>query len=139
MTPKQYLTLYFKAQNNWPANNVKVHYQTTNDTVWTDISMTQMDGSCNNYAYANIPLTGSNAIDSTSQFGFKYIYGNGWYGPGNANVPKADKNFKFTNYNTLPEVVVISEGPSYSTTAPSGCAVTSTVAYSSRRAAASSG
>lgn len=68
---KQYLTLYFQAQTNWPADNVKVHYQTTNDTVWADINMTQMDGSCNSYAYAKIPLTGSNAIDSTSQFGFK--------------------------------------------------------------------
>ena len=139
VTAKQYLTLYFQAQNNWPANNVKVHYQTTNDTVWTDISMTQMDGSCNGYAYANIPLTGSNAIDSTSQFGFMYITGGGWYGPGSANVPKADKNFKFTNDSTLPEVVVISAGPSYLTTAPSGCAVTSTAAYSSRRVAARSG
>ena len=139
VTAKQYLTLYFQAQNDWPANNVKVHYQTTNDTVWTDISMTQMDGSCNGYAYANIPLTGSNAIDSTSQFGFMYITGGGWYGPGSANVPKADKNFKFTNDSTLPEVVVISAGPSYSTTAPSGCAVTSTAAYSSRRVAARSG
>lgn len=139
VTAKQYLTLYFQAQNNWPANNVKVHYQTTNDTVWMDISMTQMDGSCNGYAYANIPLTGSNAIDSTSQFGFMYITGGGWYGPGSANVPKADKNFKFTNDSTLPEVVVISAGPSYSTTAPSGCAVTSTAAYSSRRVAARSG
>lgn len=139
VTAKQYLTLYFQAQNNWPANNVKVHYQTTNDTVWTDISMTQMDGSCNSYAYANIPLTGSNAIDSTSQFGFMYITGGGWYGPGSANVPKADKNFKFTNDSTLPEVVVISAGPSYSTTAPSGCAVTSTAAYSSRRVTSRSG
>lgn len=139
VTAKQYLTLYFQAQNDWPANNVKVHYQTTNDTVWTDISMTQMDGSCNSYAYANIPLTGNNAIDSTSQFGFMYITGGGWYGPGSANVPKADKNFKFTNDSTLPEVVVISAGPSYSTTAPSGCAVTSTAAYSSRRVAARSG
>ena len=136
---KQYLTLYFQAQTNWPADNVKVHYQTTNDTVWADINMTQMDGSCNSYAYAKIPLTGSNAIDSTSQFGFMYITGGGWYGPGSANVPKADKNFKFTNDSTLPEVVVISAGPSYSTTAPSGCAVTSTAAYSSRRVAARSG
>lgn len=140
VTAKQYLTLYFQAQNNWPANNVKVHYQTTNDIDWTDISMTQMDGSCNSYAYANIPLTGSNAIDSTSQFGFMYINGSGWYGPGRADVPKADdKNFKFTNDSTLPEVVVISAGPSYSITAPSGCAVTSTAAYSSRRVAARSG
>lgn len=79
---KQYLTLYFQAQTNWPADNVKVHYQTTNDTVWADINMTQMDGSCNSYAYAKIPLTGSNAIDSTSQFGFKYISGDTskWYG-----------------------------------------------------------
>lgn len=139
VTAKQYLTLYFQAQNNWPANNVKVHYQTTNDIDWTDISMTQMDGSCNNYAYANIPLTGSNAIDSTSQFGFMYINGSGWYGPGRADVPKADdKNFKFTNDSTLPEVVVISAGPSYSTIAPSGCAVTSTAAYNSRRVAARS-
>lgn len=139
VTAKQYLTLYFQAQNNWPANNVKVHYQTTNDAVWTDINMTQMDGSCNGYAYANIPLTDSNAIDSTSQFGFMYITGGGWYGPGSANVPKADKNFKFTNDSTLPEVVVISAGPSYSTTAPSGCAVTSTAAYSSRRVTSRSG
>lgn len=139
VTAKQYLTLYFQAQNDWPANNVKVHYQTTNDTVWTDLSMTQMDGSCNSYAYANIPLTGSNAIDSTSQFGFKYIKGNGWYGAGKGNVPKDGDNFKFTNGNELPEVVVISAGPSYSTTAPSGCAVTSASAYRSRRVAARSG
>lgn len=136
---KQYLTLYFQAQTNWPADNVKVHYQTTNDTVWADINMTQMDGSCNSYAYAKIPLTGSNAIDSTSQFGFKYINGNGWYGPGKANVPQADSNFKFTSGSELPDVVVISAGPSYSTTAPSGCAVTSTAAYRSRRVAARSG
>lgn len=139
VTAKQYLTLYFQAQNDWPANNVKVHYQTTNDTVWADINMTQMDGSCNSYAYAKIPLTGSNAIDSTSQFGFKYINGNGWYGPGKANVPQADSNFKFTDGSELPDVVVISAGPSYSTTAPSGCAVTSTAAYRSRRVAARSG
>lgn len=136
---KQYLTLYFQAQTNWPADNVKVHYQTTNDTVWADINMTQMDGSCNSYAYAKIPLTGSNAIDSTSQFGFEYINGNGWYGPGKANVPQADSNFKFTDGSELPDVVVISAGPSYSTTAPSGCAVTSTAAYRSRRVAARSG
>lgn len=139
VTAKQYLTLYFQAQNDWPANNVKVHYQTTNDTVWADINMTQMGGSCNSYAYAKIPLTGSNAIDSTSQFGFKYINGNGWYGPGKANVPQADSNFKFTSGSELPDVVVISAGPSYSTTAPSGCAVTSTAAYRSRRVAARSG
>ena len=140
VTAKQYLTLYFQAQNNWPANNVRVHYQTTNHVVWADINMTQMDGSCSSYAYANIPLTGSNAIDSTSQFGFQHINGSGWYGPGSASVPKAnDQNFKFTNDNTLPEVVVISAGPSYSITAPSGCAVTSTAAYSSRRVAARSG
>ena len=138
---KQYLTLYFQAQNNWPANNVKVHYQTTNDAVWTDINMTQMDGSCNGYAYANIPLTGSNAIDSTSQFGFKYINGNGWYGASGSSgsVPKEGDNFKFTNGSELPDVVVISAGPSYSNKAPSGCAVTSTAAYSSRRVTSRSG
>lgn len=141
VTAKQYLTLYFQAQNDWPANNVKVHYQTTNDTVWTDLNMTQMDGSCNSYAYANIPLTGSNAIDSTSQFGFKYINGNGWYGASGSSdsVPKEGNNFKFTNDSTLPEVVVISAGPSYSTIAPSGCAVTSTAAYSSHRVTSRSG
>lgn len=135
VTAKQYLTLYFQAQNNWPANNVKVHYRTTNDDVWTNINMTQMDGSCNSYAYANIPLTGSNAIDSTSQFGFEYINGNGWYGASGSSdsVPKEGNNFKFTNGSELPDVVVISAGPSYSNKAPSGCAVTSTAAYSSRR------
>lgn len=141
VTAKQYLTLYFQAQNNWPANNVKVHYQTTNDAVWTDINMTQMDGSCNGYAYANIPLTGNNAIDSTSQFGFKYINGNGWYGASGSSdsVPKEGNNFKFTNGSELPDVVVISAGPSYSNKAPSGCAVTSTAAYSSRRVTSRSG
>ena len=140
VTAKPYLTLYFQAQNNWPANNVKVHYQTTNDAVWTDINMTQMDSSCNSYAYANIPLTGSDAIDSTSQFGFMYINGNGWYGASGSSdsVPKEGNNFKFTNGSELPDVVVISAGPSYSITAPSGCAVTSTAAYSSRRVAARS-
>lgn len=139
---KQYLTLYFQAQNDWPANNVKVHYQTTNDTVWTDISMTRMDGPCNGYTYANIPLTGNNAIDSTSQFGFKYISGDTskWYGARGSSddIPKEGDNFKFTNGSELPDVVVISAGPSYSITAPSGCAVTSTAAYSSRRVAARS-
>lgn len=141
VTAKPYLTLYFQAQNNWPANNVKVHYQTTNDAVWTDINMTQMDGSCNGYAYANIPLTGSNAIDSTSQFGFEYINGNGWYGASGSSdsVPKEGNNFKFTNGSELPDVVVISAGPSYSNKAPSGCAVTSTAAYSSRRVTSRSG
>ena len=142
VTAKQYLTLYFQAQNDWPANNVKVHYQTTNDTVWTDISMTRMDGPCNGYAYANIPLTGNNAIDSTSQFGFKYISGDTskWYGARGSSddIPKEGDNFKFTNGSELPDVVVISAGPSYSITAPSGCAVTSTAAYSSRRVAARS-
>lgn len=138
---KQYLTLYFQAQTNWPADNVKVHYQTTNDTVWADINMTQMDGSCNSYAYAKIPLTGSNAIDSTSQFGFMYINGNGWYGASGSSdsVPKEGDNFKFTNGSELPDVVVISAGPSYSNKAPSGCAVTSTAAYSSRRVTSRSG
>lgn len=142
VTAKQYLTLYFQAQNNWPANNVKVHYQTTNDVDWADINMTQMDGSCSSYAYANIPLTGSNAIDSTSQFGFKYISGDvsKWYGASGSpdSVPKEGNNFKFTSGSELPDVVVISAGPSYSITAPSGCAVTSTAAYSSRRVAARS-
>ena len=139
---KQYLTLYFQAQTNWPADNVKVHYQTTNDTVWADVNMTQMDGSCNSYAYAKIPLTGSNAIDSTSQFGFKYISGDTskWYGARGSSddIPKEGDNFKFTNGSELPDVVVISAGPSYSITAPSGCAVTSTATYSSRRVAARS-
>lgn len=141
VTAKQYLTLYFQAQNNWPANNVKVYYRTTNDDVWTNINMTQMDGSCNSYAYANIPLTGSNAIDSTSQFGFEYINGNGWYGASGSSdsVPKEGNNFKFTNGSELPDVVVISAGPSYSNKAPSGCAVTSTAAYSSRRVTSRSG
>ena len=141
VTAKQYLTLYFQAQTNWPANNVKVHYQTTNDSDWTDIHMTQMDGSCNSYAYANIPLTGSNASDSTSQFGFEYINGNGWYGASGSSdsVPKEGNNFKFTNGSELPDVVVISAGPSYSNKAPSGCAVTSTAAYSSRRVTSRSG
>lgn len=52
---------------------------------------------------------------------------------------QTNSNFKFTSGSELPDVVVISAGPSYSTTAPSGCAVTSTAAYRSRRVAARSG
>lgn len=141
VTAKQYLTLYFQAQTDWPSSNVKVHYRIAASSNWTDLNMTPMGGSCSNYAYANIPLTGSNAIDSTSQFGFEYIKGNGWYGASGSSdsVPKEGNNFKFTNDSTLPEVVVISAGPSYSTIAPSGCAVTSTAAYSSRRVTSRSG
>ena len=136
VTAKQYLTLYFQAQTDWPVSNVKVHYRTKSNAR-VDINMDQMYGSCSNYAYADIPLTGDKAIDATSQFGFQYISGDTtkWYGAsGSSNdVPKEGNNFKFTNGSTLPEVVVISAGPSYSTVAPSGCAVTSTAAYRSRR------
>ena len=142
VTAKQYLTLYFQAQTDWPSSNVKVHYRIAASSNWTDLNMTPMGGSCSNYAYANIPLTGSNAIDSTSQFGFKYISGDTskWYGARGSSddIPKEGDNFKFTNGSELPDVVVISAGPSYSITAPSGCAVTSTAAYSSRRVAARS-
>lgn len=143
VTAKQYLTLYFQAQTDWPSSNVKVHYRIAASSNWTDLNMTQMGGSCSNYAYANIPLTGNNAIDSTSQFGFKYISGDTskWYGASGSpdSVPKEGNNFKFTNGSELPDVVVISAGPSYSITAPSGCAVTSTAAYSSRRVTSRSG
>ena len=142
VTAKQYLTLYFQAQTDWPSSNVKVHYRIAASSNWTDLNMTPMGGSCSNYAYANIPLTGNNAIDSTSQFGFKYIRGDTskWYGARGSSddIPKEGDNFKFTNGSELPDVVVISAGPSYSITAPSGCAVTSTAAYSSRRVAARS-
>ena len=141
VTAKQYLTLYFQAQTDWPVSNVKVHYRTKSDA-WVDINMTQMYNSCSNYAYANIPLTDDKAIDATSQFGFQYITGDTtkWYGASgsSSDVPKEGNNFKFTNGNTLPEVVVISAGPSYSTIAPS-CAVTSTAAYHSRRVVAGGG
>ena len=143
VTAKAYLTLYFQAQTDWPSSNVKVHYRIAASSNWTDLNMTPMGGSCSNYAYANIPLTGNNAIDSTSQFGFKYIKGNekGWYGASGSSdsVPKEGNNFKFTNGSELPDVVVISAGPSYSNKAPSGCAVTSTAAYSSRRVTSRSG
>ncbi len=143
VTAKQYLTLYFQAQTDWPSSNVKVHYRIAASSNWTDLNMTQMGGSCSNYAYANIPLTGNNAIDSTSQFGFKYISGDTskWYGASGSSdsVPKEGNNFKFTNGSELPDVVVISAGPSYSNKAPSGCAVTSTAAYSSRRVTSRSG
>lgn len=143
VTAKQYLTLYFQAQTDWPSSNVKVHYRIAASSNWTDLDMTPMGGSCSNYAYANIPLTGNNAIDSTSQFGFKYISGDTskWYGASGSSdsVPKEGNNFKFTNGSELPDVVVISAGPSYSNKAPSGCAVTSTAAYSSRRVTSRSG
>ena len=119
---KQYLTLYFDANNQgqWSANNVQVHYS-LKDNTWTDQNMTQMSGSCSHYAYAQIPM---DDISVSSQFGFRTKSGQGWYGPGNANVPKTGGNFKFAGNATLPENVTISAGPSYSTSAPSGCVAT---------------
>lgn len=147
VTAKQYLTLYFDAQNQgqWSASNVQVYYKDANNS-WSAKNMSPMSGACSRYAYVNLPLTGDGAINASSEFGFRTTGGSGWYSPAakDTTVPKAlndngGYNFKFTNDSTLPEVVVISAGPSYSTIAPSGCAVTSTAAYSSRRVAARSG
>lgn len=118
---QKYLTLYFDSnyQGNWSASNVQVYYRTKSNT-WVAQDMTQMSGSCGQYAYARIPMDN---INVSSQFGFRHLDGSGWYGPGNANVPKSDGNFKFTSEATLRENVTISAGPNYSATAPNGCAV----------------
>lgn len=147
VTAKPYLTLYFDAQNQgqWSASNVQVYYKDANNS-WSAKNMSPMSGACSRYAYVNLPLTGDGAINASSEFGFRTTGGLGWYSPAakDTTVPKAlndngGYNFKFTNDSTLPEVVVISAGPSYSTIAPSGCAVTSTAAYSSRRVTSRSG
>lgn len=118
---QKYLTLYFdsKNQGTWSASNVQVYYRTKSNA-WVAQNMTQMSASCGQYAYARILM---DDISVDSQFGFQHLDGSGWYGPGNANVPKSDGNFKFTSEATLPENVTISAGPSYSATAPNGCAV----------------
>ncbi|MBQ1513458.1 MAG: Ig-like domain-containing protein [Bifidobacterium sp.] len=118
---QQYLTLYFDSNNQgtWSASNVQVYYRTKSN-VWVPQNMTQMSGSCGQYAYAQIPM---DDINVSSQFGFRHLDGSEWYGPGNANVPKSDGNFKFTSGATLPENVTISAGPNYSATAPNGCTV----------------
>lgn len=118
---QKYLTLYFdsKNQGTWSASNVQVYYRTKSNA-WVAQNMTQMSASCGQYAYARILM---DDISVGSQFGFRHLDGSGWYGPGNANVPKSDGNFKFTSEATLPENVTISAGPSYSATAPNGCAV----------------
>lgn len=118
---QKYLTLYFDSKNQgaWSASNVQVYYRTKSN-VWVAQNMIQMSASCGQYAYARIPM---DDISVDSQFGFRHLDGSGWYGPGNANVPKSDGNFKFTSEATLPENVTISAGPSYSATAPNGCAV----------------
>ncbi|WP_343017822.1 SpaA isopeptide-forming pilin-related protein [Bifidobacterium adolescentis] len=140
VTAKQYLTLYFDAQNQtgWSADNIQVHYRNASGS-WADKGMSPMSGTCAHYAYVNLPLVGDDAIGASSIFGFRHADGNGWYGVGNGDVPKDGDNFKFTNDNTLPEVVVISAGPSYSNEAPLGCTVTSTAAYSSHRVTSRSG
>lgn len=117
---QKYLTLYFdsKNQGTWSASNVQVYYRTKSNA-WVAQNMTQMSASCSQYAYARILM---DDISVDSQFGFRHLDGSGWYGPGNANVPKSDGNFKFTSEATLPENVTIFAGPSYSATAPNGCA-----------------
>lgn len=128
---KQYLTLYFDSykQGSWSANNVQVHYRLNDNVTWADQDMTQMSGSCGQYAYARILM---DEISVDSQFGFRHLDGSGWYGPGNANVPKSNGNFKFTSGTTLPENVTISAGPNYSPTAPSGCVASSASVQSSK-------
>ena len=118
---QKYLTLYFDSnyQGTWSASNVQVYYRTKNNA-WVAQSMTQMSGSCGQYAYVRIPMDN---INVSSQFGFRHLDGSEWYGPGNAKVPKSDGNFKFTSEAILPENVTISAGPNYSATAPNGCAV----------------
>lgn len=118
---QKYLTLYFDSsyQGTWSASNVQVYYRTKSNA-WVAQSMIQMSGSCGQYAYAQIPMDN---INVSSQFGFRHLDGSEWYGPGNANVPKSDGNFKFTSEAILPENVTISAGPNYSDTAPNGCAV----------------
>ncbi|MBW3094282.1 Ig-like domain-containing protein [Bifidobacterium sp. 64T4] len=130
---QKYLTLYFDSNNQgqWSANNVKVHYRLKDNVTWIDQDMTQMSGSCSQYAYAQIPM---DDISASSQFGFLPKNGQDWYGPGNADVPKSDGNFKFARDTTLPENVTISTGPNYSASAPSGCAVTSTQSAKSAKA-----
>jgi choice-of-anchor A domain-containing protein/LPXTG-motif cell wall-anchored protein len=128
---KQYLTLYFDSykQGSWSANNVQVHYRLNDNVTWADQEMTPMSGSCGRYAYARILM---DKISVDSQFGFRTKSGQGWYGPGNANVPKSNGNFKFTSGTTLPENVTISAGPNYSPTAPSGCVASSASVQSSK-------
>lgn len=147
VTAKQYLTLYFDAQNQgqWSASNVQVYYKDANNS-WSAKNMSPMSDACSRYAYVNLPLTGDGAINASSEFGFRTRSGLGWYSPAakDTTVPKASNgqggyNFKFTDSSELPDAVVISAGPSYSTEAPSGCAVTSTAAYRSRRVDARSG
>ena len=128
---KQYLTLYFDSnkQGSWSADNVQVHYRLNDNVTWANQDMIQMSGSCGQYAYARILM---DTISVDSQFGFRTKSGQGWYGPGNANVPKSNGNFKFTSGTTLPENVTISAGPNYSPTAPSGCAASSASVQSSK-------
>lgn len=127
---QKYLTLYFDSNNQgtWSASNVQVYYRTKSNA-WVPQNMTQMSASCGQYAYARILM---DDISVDSQFGFRHLDGSGWYGPGNANVPKSNGNFKFTSGTTLPENVTISAGPNYSPTAPSGCAASSVSVQSSK-------
>ena len=143
VTAKQYLTLYFEAVNNWPTNNVTVGYGTSSGG-WSTRVMQQVPGCADSYAYVDIPLADITA-DSTFLFQHTNNDGQYYYPPANYGGPKAwdntgrHNNFKFVDNGTLPEAVTISAGPNYSITAPSGCAVTSTAAYSSRRVAARRG
>ena len=127
---QKYLTLYFDSNNQgtWSASNVQVYYRTKSNA-WVPQNMTQMSGSCGQYAYARILM---DEISVDSQFGFRTRSGQGWYGPGNANVPKGDGNFKFTSGTTLPENVTISAGPNYSPTAPNNCAVSNASTQSAK-------
>ena len=127
---QKYLTLYFDSnyQGNWSASNVQVYYRTKSNT-WVAQDMTQMSDSCGQYAYARILM---DEISVDSQFGFRTKSGQGWYGPGNTNVPKSNGNFKFTSGTTLPENVTISAGPNYSPTAPNNCAVSNASTQSAK-------
>ncbi|KFI48403.1 SpaA isopeptide-forming pilin-related protein [Bifidobacterium boum] len=137
--PATTTTVFFKMQDNFNQNNGQklfLEWKTSNGNWPADNGdqpnrkeMTVASG-CNGY----VSYTINEVMPTSASFRIRRDKA-GWTTPGSFYRPGENSGFAFNGG----DIVTLNTATEILDTAPSGCAVTSTVAYSSRRAAASSG
>lgn len=137
--PATTTTVFFKMQGDFNQNNGQklfLEWKTSNGNWPADNGdqpnrkeMTVASG-CNGY----VSYTINEVMPTSASFRIRRDKA-GWTTPQSFYRPDANSGFAFNGG----DIVTLNTATEIPDTAPSGCAVTSTVAYSSRRAAASSG
>jgi len=137
--PATTTTVFFKMQDNFNQNNGQklfLEWKTSNGNWPADNGdqpnrkeMTVASG-CNGY----VSYTINEVMPTSASFRIRRDKA-GWTTPGSFYRPGENSGFAFNGG----DIVTLNTATEILDTAPSGCAVISTVAYSSRRAAASSG